>query len=140
MKNKAFQRAFSLVLTVMMLLTMLPAAAFAQSESTQTETGSIIIESYNPVPGETITVNVSLKNNPGIAAMRIQMVYDNSVFSLIGLEYNSKMGGETNPPEDLSNSQSPFVLYWNNGGMITDYTEDGVFATLTFKVSENAAK
>ena len=140
MKNTAFQRAFSLVLTVMMLLTMLPAAAFAQSESTQTETGSIIIESYNPVPGETITVNVSLKNNPGIAAMRIQMVYDNSVFSLIGLEYNSKMGGETNPPEDLSNSQSPFVLYWNNGGMITDYTEDGVFATLTFKVSENAAK
>lgn len=140
MKNKAFQRVCSLVLTVMMLLTMLPVAAFAQSESTQAETGSIIIESYNPVPGETITVNVSLKNNPGIAAMRIQMVYDNSVFSLIGLEYNSKMGGETNPPEDLSNSQSPFVLYWNNGGMITDYTEDGVFAILTFKVSENAAK
>lgn len=139
MRGRMLQRASSLLLAIVMVLTMIPVVS-AQTEETQSEVGSIIIDGYNPVPGETITVNVRLENNPGIASMRIELIYDNAVFTLTGLEYNSAMGGQTNPPEDLSNYQSPFVLYWNNGGLSTDYTEDGVFATLTFLVSEEVAK
>ena len=139
MKSKMLQRASSLLLAIVMIFAMVPAVT-AQAEETQAELGRIVIDSYNPVPGETITVNVRLENNPGIASMRIELIYDNAVFKLTGLEYNSAMGGETNPPSDLSNYQSPFVLYWNNGGLDTNYTKDGVFATLTFQVSEEAVK
>ena len=137
MKGRILQKASSLLLAIIMVLTMIPAVS-AQADEAQV--GKIIIEGDNPVPGETVTVQVRLENNPGIASMRIELIYDNAVFKLTGLSYNSEMGGETNPPADLSGYQSPFVLYWNNGGLSTDYTEDGVFATLTFQVSEEAQK
>lgn len=140
MKNKKLQRTLSLLLAVVMILAVIPVDASAESTNNQTESGKIVIESYNPIPGETIKVDVRLENNPGIASMKVKIVYDNSVFTLTGVTHNEEMGGSLEELPDLSTVKSPCTLLWDNGGTGPDYTEDGVFVTLTFEVSENAAK
>jgi len=94
---------------------------------------TVVIDSFESLAGETITVNVSLADNPGLASLVLKLSYDQSLLSLTNVEYNTSMGGQTVPPASLN---GPVTLYWVNG--FANYTGNGVFATLTFKVSENA--
>ncbi len=93
----------------------------------------VIADEITALYGNTVTVNVSLKNNPGITSMILKATYDTSLLTLIGVTYNSEMGGQTLAPTTMSN---PVTLYWVDGFTNTVY--DGTFATLTFKVADNA--
>ena len=92
----------------------------------------IIVESKTAVPGETITVTISLKNNPGIASMKLEVAFEDTL-TLTNVVYNSDIGGQYMPPASMS---SPVTLNWFNG--LTDTEGDWTFVTLTFVVSEDA--
>ena len=94
---------------------------------------SIEISSAEAMPGETITVDVKISDNPGLASLVLKLSYDQSLLTLTNVAYHTGMGGQTVPPASLT---SPVTLYWVNG--FANYTGNGIFATLTFKVSENA--
>lgn len=93
----------------------------------------VVVDTIKAIPGSTVTVNVNLKNNPGITSMILKATYDTSLLTLTNVTYNSEMGGQTIYPTTMS---SPVTLYWVNGFTNTVY--DGAFATLTFKVADNA--
>ncbi len=91
----------------------------------------IVVESVNGKPGETVKVNINVKNNPGIASMALDIEYD-SILTLTNIEYNSNVDGTYTLPSTM---ESPVKLNWVN---TENATEDWTFATLTFTVSENA--
>lgn len=100
-----------------------------------TTSATVVVDSKEVMPGETIKVNVNLANNPGLASLVLKVSYDQSLLTLTNVEYNTSMGGQTVPPASLT---SPVTLYWVNG--FANYDGNGVFATLTFTVSESAEK
>ena len=94
---------------------------------------TIEISSVATSPGETIAVHVKISDNPGLASLVLALSFDQSLLTLTNVEYNPEMGGQAVPPASMTN---PVKLYWVNG--FADYTGAGVFATLTFAVSEEA--
>ena len=94
---------------------------------------TIVIDSCEAMAGETIKVNVNFSDNPGLASLVLKVSYDKSLLTLTNVEYNTSMGGQTVPPASLT---SPITLYWVNG--FANYNGNGVFATLTFVVSDAA--
>ena len=98
-----------------------------------TTTATIVVDSKEAMPGETIKVNVNLTDNPGLASAILNVSFDTRILTLQSVEYNSAMGGQTVYPQNMN---SPVTLYWVSP--FADMSEDCVFATLTFKVSENA--
>jgi hypothetical protein len=93
----------------------------------------LVLSSEEAMAGETVDVVVNLSNNPGITSLVFKVYYDQSLLTLTKVTYNTGMGGQTVSPKILT---SPVTLYWVNG--LEDYSGDGLFATLTFTVSENA--
>ncbi len=94
----------------------------------------ILISDIEGMPGDTVTVTVSLKNNPGIASMKLKIAYG-SELTLTAVEYNTAIGGQSQQPQSMA---SPVTLNWFNGS--ANSTGDFVFATLTFKISDNATE
>ena len=90
-----------------------------------------------PIIGKTVTVKISLANNPGIASMRFNITYDSELLTLMCIEYNTEMGGQGILPESYNNLKGDVTVYWNDS--LNNYRGEGMFATLVFSVSENAA-
>ena len=93
----------------------------------------IIVSNHEVAANGTIKVTISIKENPGVASIILQIAYDNSLLTLTSVEYNSTIGGQTVNPSNLS---SPVTLYWINA--FENMSGDVVFATLTFKADENS--
>ena len=92
----------------------------------------IVVSSGEAMPGEAITVTIALKNNPGIASLKLRVSYGD-MLTLTDISYNTAIGGMSQQPQNMA---SPVTLNWFNG--IADSTGDWTFATLTFVVSETA--
>lgn len=100
--------------------------------SVSEEAPQIIVESKTASAGDSIDVAIALKNNPGVASMKLKVTFD-SLLTLENITYNSSIGGQSQQPQKMT---SPVTLNWYNGS--ADSEGDWTFATLTFRVSENA--
>jgi len=80
---------------------------------------------YKVKKGGTVSVTVSIENNPGIAIASITLDYDKNVFTLKSVENG----------EIFETLDAGVNLLWSADG---DCEGDGVLATLTFEVNENA--
>lgn len=79
------------------------------------------------LPGDTVTVSVSLANNPGIMAAAIKAVYDDSVLELVSVDLNTtNFNGQF---------QTGAKIVWAGSA---DNATNGEFITLTFKVLDGA--
>ena len=87
---------------------------------------AMIVSSGEAVPGETVSLSVSLKNNPGICAFSVSIDYDSGALSLIDVIPNGSLGGQFNFGKKAA---------WISFG---DYKNDGELMTLTFAVSASA--
>lgn len=94
----------------------------------------IIVQSISAQAGKTVTVDISLKNNPGIVAAKLNVSYDSSVMTLTDAEEADYSGVFFGPV-----GNKPFVIGWSSAST-ADITADGVFARLTFEISGKAAK
>lgn len=95
----------------------------------------IVVESLNTASGTFAELNISLKNNPGIVGMTIDIDFDESVLTLTEVKDGGLLGTNSHKPE----CQSPYTLSWSNDVSTTDYSENGVIATLKFAVSDTAS-
>ena len=93
----------------------------------------IIVSDSELIAGNTVKVQISIKNNPGIASMKLNLAFDPTVLELKEIEYNATIGGQSQLPQDYRN---PVILNWFNGS--ANSTGDFAFATLTFEVAKNA--
>ena len=92
----------------------------------------VIIGSVSASAGNTVKIKISLKNNPGLASMKLVLTYANEL-TLTNIKYGSSLGGTAQQPQTKN---SPVILNWFNG---TENTYgDLEFAELTFILSDNA--
>lgn len=96
------------------------------------DTAAFVIESVRAKQGTQVDVSIRVRNNPGIASIKLEVTYGDGL-TLDSVTYNESIGGMfMEPPRKTS----PVTLNWFNGK--SDSTGDWVFATLTFTVSANA--
>ena len=90
------------------------------------EVPTITVSSANAAPGETVTLNVALSNNPGINTFSFGFDYDETRLSLTDVELVSGIPGQF--------TYSKKAVWLNS----EDITTNGNFLTLTFDVLDEA--
>ena len=126
---KKFKSVISLLLSLTMILSIPCIAASAD------ETNEMIISasSIYAMPGSSADVEISLKNNPGVASLKISIGYDENVLTPEKITYNTQMAGST---QSSPLSDDPLTLIWVNSN--EEFNGDAVFATVTFRVVASA--
>ena len=123
-------RLFSLVLSLILMGGLLsPNARAAQG------TGVIAVSDAEGAPGETVTVSVTIQDNPGIIAAAMEVVYDHTQLKLLQVEDANLL---QEPTFGASVEQYPYYLSWNDALASDNHTDDGLLVTLTFAILEDA--
>lgn len=95
-------------------------------------TGIITAVSGNALPSASIFVPITIWDNPGIAALRLNVAYDSSILTFTGVEAGEVLSGGKLSSE--TGSGSCRVLWYDSA----DHTGNGVLCTLQFQVAANA--
>lgn len=127
--KKGLKSALSVLLVLMLMLSVVQISVSAA----QTTPMTIKASTKSALPGASVNIDISLKNNPGVASLGLDIAYNKNILTLENVTYNSELGGkvQTSPLTD-----NPAKILWVNSS--AEFKSDAVFATLTFKVSENA--
>lgn len=100
---------------------------------------AIVVESVKAAPGaKTVTVNVSVKNNPGILAMMLSCSYDSNILTLTGASNGDALS--TLVMTKPGKFTSPCNFVWDGAELNDSDIKDGTMLTLTFDVAGNAPK
>lgn len=91
------------------------------------------VENINTVSGDTVEVKINVKNNPGIASIKLKSEFDENNLTLNSIEYNESIGGNFMEPQTYD---SPVTMNWFNG--LENSEGDWWFAKLTFSIAEDA--
>ena len=97
---------------------------------------SIVVQSVQVQPGQEISVNIQLKNNPGIIATKIQVSYDSEKLSLVKISDGGLLGNGT-MSADKNLSAIPYSISWDDSTADEDQFGNGILVTLTFAVNDN---
>ena len=97
------------------------------------EEPTFFVTSDKALLGKEVKVNVVVKNNPGIVSMKLGIDYDSDVFELVTAE-----GGAFTTVAFGPTTNHPFYVNWVDS-INPNNTTDGIVATLTFKVKDEAA-
>lgn len=112
-------------LCLVLIATLLPMPAASAIEGAGYVTDSEAVEI-----GDTFTVDIAVKNNPGIISLRLNIIYDENALSLKSVSDKGLFKGFTTPAPAVS---SPYTLRWADSLATKNNTSDGTFVTLTFK-------
>ena len=93
-----------------------------------TETSPALIVSSVKKEGNTVSVVISLMNNPGIASLKFDLLYD-GVLTMESVEFSSSLGAYATSPEPYINPQS-FNWICDDESTVVN----GEFVTVTFTV------
>lgn len=93
----------------------------------------IAVDTVTAKAGEEAEVSVSIRNSPGITAVRVQISFGEGLM-LTGVSEGTMGKGIFMGPQTLG---SPFYVVWTYG--TGNVSGDGVLARLTFRVKEDAA-
>ena len=91
----------------------------------------IIIENKTATAGETVTVNLFVKNNPGFNAASFKIDYDTTSLHLIGAELSEEFSSGTT----VSYDNLPYLTFFRGGNISSDTN----MLTLTFAVLDTAS-
>lgn len=137
------KRFVSLLLTLAMVLSLLPASIFAVSaaETSSVETSSEAIISVKDAytkPGATVSVNVVIENNPGILGMTLKLQFDESIATLTDVVAGEALSDTTFTPPKGEGLKNGCTLLWDAESVDTANVKDGVIATLSFQIADDA--
>lgn len=94
-----------------------------------------VVAKVSAITGSEVTVDVSIKNNPGITALKVMLEYPDDILTLKEVEYPELFSSKGTGGDKY---KSPFVISWFSAKSQNE-TANGVFARVTFKVKEDAA-
>ena len=131
MKNR--KRLLSAVLSLVLALTMCVTMALAVDTDNSSE-ATITVENETKTvnAGDEVTLDVSVKGNPGYVVFNFSIEYDDSKLELTNVEKGSMAGTLT------SNIGTGKVIF-DAEDLTQECTENGVLFTLTFKVKADVA-
>ena len=87
--------------------------------------------------GDRVDITLSIDNNPGIVATSINLTYDNTKLRLVEVKDGGLLGTTSfSPGNDLT--AVPYTVVWEDGLATKNHTANGILATFTFEVLEDA--
>ena len=99
------------------------------------EPTAVIIESKTAKPGETVEIHISIENNTGLIAAKLELNYDTDRIKLMKAEDKGLLQGAT---FSQNVEKYPYIMLWNSASS-KNFTDNGALVTLTFEVLETAA-
>lgn len=84
--------------------------------------------------GETFTIDVNIKDNPGIISLRLSVTYGDEL-TLLSVTNKNLLNGWTTPAAAIS---SPYTLRWADSLATENNKANGNIVTLTFKAKDTA--
>ena len=93
----------------------------------------ILVDTVNGKAGETVTVTVSMKNNPGFGGMAYDIEYDSTILELVSYEIG--LGNAICTDSGVGTYTNKVNLQYAGTSNITG---DGALVTLTFKIKASA--
>ena len=105
-----------------------------EDEEIEPNAPQIVVNSVKGREGATVSVAISLKNNPGIASMRLKVDYDSSALTLVGVNDLGVLGSQLHSDQYTD----PYVLCWANDTVTQNFTHNGEVVVLTFKIQDDA--
>ena len=128
MKTRIF-KIVALAMLVAALVCAMSITAFAAGN----KTAKLSVSTVSAMPDETVTVTVSVDQNPGLASLKFDVAYD-QYLTLEKVEFNTaSFGAYVTTPPTIKNPQTITMI-----SPLSDVTAEGVLATLTFKVAADA--
>ncbi|MBE7002334.1 MAG: hypothetical protein E7421_06560 [Ruminococcaceae bacterium] len=94
----------------------------------------IFADTTKTYAGNSVSVNISFANNPGIASATLQVNFDTEALTLVEVNDLGNLGTQAHKPELVS----PYTLSWANDTIDQDITHNGAVVTLVFEVAEDA--
>ncbi|MBQ9907395.1 MAG: hypothetical protein IJM46_11565, partial [Oscillospiraceae bacterium] len=124
------KKALSILLSVLLCIIGIQAVVFAEG----TKQGIVSLGSVTGAVGETVSVPVSIQNNPGIISIVTDISYDSAALKLISVTQDKSVWSDAamTPGGDLT--AQPFRIIWYEGLAKTDFTADGTLAALSFEI------
>lgn len=96
-------------------------------------TPSFVISDVAANAGSKVTVDISIRNNPGITAFKFSIDYPTDVMRLVDVEYKTLFSSKASGSKSMTD---PFVISWFST-LSKDEMDNGVIATLTFEMLED---
>ena len=96
------------------------------------DTPRISLSNVRALPGESVTINISISNNPGIMSMSFCITYDNEAF-----EYTGYSKGYLSRYTIKDHSDKGQIAFVNDEA--SNKSNDGVMLSVKFRVKDNAA-
>lgn len=127
------KKATALLLTLVMLLSVLPAAVFAADGGTKC---MISVQSTEAMSGDTVAVDVVITGNPGIQGATLKLTWDSALILKSAANGEAFSMLNLTLPGNLVSGRS-FVWY-REAPLSNAEIKDGTVLTLTFAVSEQA--
>jgi len=106
-----------------------------QPSTTVTSGPRYEVSSAKARAGDTVTITVSIKDNPGIITCQIRTLFDENALELTGVENTGLLNGFRTPAPNIS---SPYRLLWMDSSSMVNNSANGVIAKLNFKVKNGA--
>ncbi len=125
------KKMLSCILAGALALQVTPKKANAMAQ------GSIEVGSASISAGETFEIPVMIKENPGITALNLSLIYDTDKLELLGAEDGKILGTSTFLTTDIL-TKNPYILNWDDLSKVNN-TGTGTVATLSFRAKDNAA-
>ena len=131
--KERLKRQLSLFTAIAMMLVSVFGAMPVMAEGVPT----FAVSSATANPGDTVDITINIENNPGITSAAMDVKFpDELTLTDVTLERNTYTGPFNGPQSfPVKNSAR---LNWANG--LADTDTSGLFATLTFAVSDTAAE
>lgn len=126
--KKKLKHILSVIFVAVILLSVVPFTVSGATEDLTFSVSQVIAK-----PGEKVEVEISMKNNPGIASIGLNVNYNSEILSVENIVFNSQMGGST---QSSQYSKNPARLIWINP--MQNYNGDTWIAKISFRVNENA--
>ena len=126
--NKKLKSTLSVLLVAVMMLSIVPFSVYSATGDLTVSASKVTAKA-----GETVDVDISMKNNPGISSVGLNVGYDSSLLSIEKIAFNPEIGGST---QSSQYTRNPARLIWISATQ--NYYGDARIATITFKVNENA--
>ena len=117
---KKIKRLWSFVLIVSLVFSGLPCSHIL-AEQSDSKAIKIIVENKTIRAGEEFTVDISVKNNPGILGAGLKVNYDSN------LTLTKAESGEAFSPLVITkpgNMKSPYQVVWDGGEISGDEIKD----------------
>lgn len=127
------KKTISFILVLIMLFTLMPLNAFAETNDPM-----VSVENSWGQPGSIIDVNVSIKNNPGIATTKLSFTFSDEL-TLIGYKNGAAFSElSITAPAELKNGEMHGSANFTWYAADIDEIKDGTVLTLKFRISEDS--